>query len=130
MARTTFDATQGADDPEIVNAREKKVRREFWDKLRRVAAQVPFSEDLVAAYYCALDSDTPLRVRGMLLGALAYFILPVDALPDMIIGLGFTDDAAVLMTVFSLVTAHIKPKHRQAAQTALATELPPETKRA
>ena len=76
--------------------RERNVRRDFWAKLKRFAGQVPFVEDLVAAYYCALDPATPMRVRGMLLAALAYFILPFDLVPDMIAGLGFADDAALL----------------------------------
>jgi uncharacterized membrane protein YkvA (DUF1232 family) len=85
---------------------------------------VPFVEDLVAAYYCALDPTTPMRVRGMLLAALAYFILPFDFIPDMIPGLGFTDDAAVLTAVFALVSSHITPIHRAAAAKALDKELP------
>jgi uncharacterized membrane protein YkvA (DUF1232 family) len=55
--------------------RERKVRRDFWTKLKHFAGQMPFVEDLVAAYYCALDPATPMRVRGILLAALAYFIL-------------------------------------------------------
>src|SRR5262245_59834264 len=69
--------------------RERKVRRDFWAKLKRVAGMIPFAEDLVAAYYCALDPSTPLRVRGMLLAAIAYFILPADLIPDIIAGLGY-----------------------------------------
>lgn len=110
--------------PRDFAADERKVRTEFWGKLKRFAGRLPFAEDLVAAYYCALDSETPLRVRGMLLGALAYFILPGDVVPDIILGLGFTDDAAVLATVIGLVATHIKPKHRYAAAKALETELP------
>src|SRR3984893_17561093 len=104
--------------------RERKVRRDFWSKLKRFAGQVPFVDDLVAAYYCALDPTTPMRVRGMLLAALAYFILPFDFIPDMIPGLGFTDDAAVLTAVFALVSSHITPIHRTAAAKALDKELP------
>lgn len=104
--------------------REKKVRRDFWAKLKRVAGMVPFVEDLVAAYYCALDPATPLRVRGMLLAAIAYFILPVDLIPDMIAGLGFADDMALLTAVIGLVTSHITPTHRAAAARALDKELP------
>ena len=48
--------------------RERKVRRDFWSKLKRFAGMVPFVEDLVAAYYCALDPATPMRVRGMMRG--------------------------------------------------------------
>ena len=110
-----------------VATREEKVRARFWDKFRRVAGKIPFTDDLVAAYYCALDTETPLRVRGMLLGALAYFILPTDAVPDIIAGVGFTDDAAVLAAVVSLVSQHIKPRHRVAAARALDKDIPDET---
>ena len=104
--------------------RERKVRRDFWAKLKRFAARVPFVEDFVAAYYCALDPATPLRVRGMLLAALAYFILPTDLIPDIIGGLGFADDIALLTAVTGLVSAHITPIHRAAAARALENELP------
>jgi uncharacterized membrane protein YkvA (DUF1232 family) len=104
--------------------REREVRRDFWAKLKRFAGRVPFIEDLVAAYYCALDPDTPMRVRGMLLAALAYFILPLDIVPDLIAGLGFADDAALLTAVVGLVSAHITPIHRAAAARALDKELP------
>lgn len=105
--------------------RERKVRRNFWAKLKRVAGMVPFAEDLVAAYYCALDSSTPIRVRGMLLAAIAYFILPADLIPDVILGLGFADDMALLTAVVGMVASHITPTHRAAAARALDKELPP-----
>jgi uncharacterized membrane protein YkvA (DUF1232 family) len=96
-----------------------RVRGEFWPKMKAVAAKVPFAEDALAAYYCTLDRDTPLRVRGTLLAALAYFVMPLDALPDIMPLLGFTDDAAVLMAAFQMISAHIKPEHRDAARAAL-----------
>jgi uncharacterized membrane protein YkvA (DUF1232 family) len=99
---------------------EGTVRRDFWRKLRRVAAHIPFAEDALAAYYCALDRDTPLSVKASLIGALAYFILPMDAIPDMLPVLGFTDDAAVLATALKLVASHIRPEHRDAAREKLA----------
>ena len=108
--------------------RERKVRLEFWAKLKkRFAAQIPFVEDLVAAYYCAMDPATPIRVRGMLLAALAYFILPIDLIPDMIGGLGFADDMALLTAVIGMVSSHITPTHRAAAARALHKELPKST---
>ena len=106
--------------------RERKVRAEFWAKLTRVAGRVPFVEDLVAAYFCAMDSATPLRVRGMLMASLAYFILPTDLIPDLLGGLGFADDMALLTAVVGLVSSHITPIHRAAAARALKKELPQE----
>ncbi len=104
--------------------RERKIRRDFWAKLKRVAGQIPFVEDLLAAYYCAMDPATPIRVRGMLLAALAYFILPTDFIPDMLGGLGFADDMALLTAVIGLVSSNITPVHRAAAAQALDKELP------
>jgi len=103
---------------ELAKDRES-VRRRFWAKFRRVVASLPFAEDLLSAYYCAFDKQTPRHVQAALLGAIAYFILPFDFIPDMLPVLGFTDDAAVLATAIRMVAAHIKPEHRDAARAAL-----------
>lgn len=115
--------------PEEIKRHEEKVRSEFWPRFRRAAGMIPFADDLVAAYYCALDPQTPLRVRGMLLGALAYFIMPFDLVPDIILGLGFTDDAAVLAAAVSAVARNIQPRHRAAAAKALGKDFPEEAAR-
>ena len=106
-------------DPARQEQNRAKVERSFWRKLRRVAGQIPFAEDAVAAFYCARDPATPWRVRGILLGALAYFIMPIDVIPDFIAGLGFTDDAAVLALAIRSVANHITPGHRARAREAL-----------
>jgi uncharacterized membrane protein YkvA (DUF1232 family) len=113
-------AQETGDDEAKAARDEARVRRGFWPKLRRTATRLPFSEDLVAAYYCAFDRRTPRRVRVILLGALAYFVLPFDFIPDMLPIIGFTDDAAVLATAIRVVAAHITPQHRDAARRALA----------
>ncbi|WP_315926312.1 YkvA family protein [Mesorhizobium sp. SP-1A] len=101
---------------------EGEIREKFWRTAKKAARQIPFMEDVVAAYYCALDRNTPLRAKGILLAALGYFILPVDAIPDVIFGIGFTDDIAVLTAAITAVRAHITPAHRLAAREALASE--------
>jgi uncharacterized membrane protein YkvA (DUF1232 family) len=83
-------------------------------------AHLPLAEEFVAAYYCAFDRRTPRRVQAILLGALAYFILPFDFIPDMLPLIGFTDDAAVLVTAIKVVAAHITPEHREAAHALIA----------
>jgi uncharacterized membrane protein YkvA (DUF1232 family) len=103
---------------ELAKDRES-VRRRFWIKLKRVVAKLPFAEDLLAAYYCAFDKQTPRHVQAALLGAIAYFILPFDFVPDMLPMLGFTDDAAVLATAIRMVVTHITPEHHAAARAAL-----------
>lgn len=99
---------------------ESYVRDNFWRTAKRAARHVPFMQDVVAAYYCALDKRTPLRVKGIILAALGYFVLPADTIPDFILGFGFTDDAAVLTAAISAIAAHLTPAHRAAARAALA----------
>ncbi|MGF6312375.1 uncharacterized membrane protein YkvA (DUF1232 family) [Bradyrhizobium sp. i1.8.4] len=106
-----------AQDPE-------SVRHRFWIKFKKVVARLPFAEDLLAAYYCAFDRQTPRHVQAALLGAIAYFILPFDFIPDMLPVLGFTDDAAVLATALRMVASHITPEHREAARAALKRGVP------
>ena len=102
-------------------ADEQAVRKGFWPKVARVAGKIPFAEDLLAAYYCAFDRQTPMQVRVILLGALAYFVLPIDGVPDILPILGFTDDAAVLATAMKVVIDAIRPEHREAARRKLET---------
>jgi uncharacterized membrane protein YkvA (DUF1232 family) len=111
--------SMGFEPAEKLAEDRESVRRRFWVKLKRVVAHLPFAEDLVAAYYCAFDKRTPRHVQATLLGAIAYFILPFDFVPDMLPVLGFTDDAAVLATAIRLVASHITPDHREAARAAL-----------
>jgi uncharacterized membrane protein YkvA (DUF1232 family) len=112
---------------EKTRAREKKVRAQFWSKMRAFAAHIPFSEDLAAAYFCATDNKTPLKVRGTLLAALAYFILPADMVPDFFAVVGFSDDLAVFTAAMTLVQAHVTDEHREKAQAALEAETEEQT---
>ena len=96
------------------------VRRDFWAKAKRVAGKLPFTEDLVAAYFCAFDYATPLQVKAALIAALAYFVLPFDIVPDILPLVGYGDDAAVLVTALRMVAGHVRPEHREAARRALA----------
>src|SRR6201993_3911348 len=113
------DYSAGFESADRLAQERVSLRRQFWFKLKKVAARLPFVEDLLAAYYCAFDKETPRHVQVALLGAIAYFILPFDFIPDMMPVLGFTDDAAILATAIRLVATHINEDHREAARAAL-----------
>jgi len=98
---------------------EAAIARDFWPKLKRSLARIPFAEDVLAAFYCAFDPLTPLKVKGILLAALAYFIMPIDVIPDVLLGLGFTDDMAVLYTAISMIRSHMTQAHRDRAKETL-----------
>ena len=111
--------------PAVIERNERVVRGGFWRKLRRLFGQLPFAEDLVAAYFCAVDPTTPLPARAVMMAALAYFVLPIDAVPDAIAVIGFTDDATVLATAVAVAGANITPKHRERARRALLFDRSP-----
>jgi uncharacterized membrane protein YkvA (DUF1232 family) len=117
--RMATDHTVDFEPAERLAKDHARVRREFWAKIKKVVSRLPFAEDLLAAYYCAFDRQTPRHVQATLLGAIAYFILPFDFIPDMLPVLGFTDDAAILAAAIKLVSSHITPEHHEAARTAL-----------
>lgn len=101
--------------PEVVKVNEQRVARGFWPKIRKVATKVPFAADALSVWWCARDPETPRAAKGVMLAALAYFVLPTDAIPDIVAGLGFTDDAAVFAALIAVVGKHLKPAHKAAA---------------
>ncbi len=100
-------------------ADEAVVRRGFWRKVRRVVGRVPFLDSALAAYFCATDPLTPVHVKAVLMGAVAYFVVPIDMIPDFIVGPGFIDDGAVLSLAVATVRRHITPAHRARGRRAL-----------
>ena len=108
----------------VLPAMRAELRNAVWAKAKRFARELPFIEELLAAYYCAFDRATPLAGEGgPVRGALAYFVLPTDAIPDILPILGFSDDALVLATALRMVATHITDEHREAARQALARGL-------
>lgn len=110
-------------DPATAERDERIVRTGFRAKLRANLHRIPFLDELLTAYFCAVDPATPARVKGVLLAALAYFVLPVDVMPDFMAVLGFTDDATVLLAALRTVRGHVRPEHRERARTALSSGL-------
>jgi uncharacterized membrane protein YkvA (DUF1232 family) len=111
-----------APSEEETERNERLVEEGFWPKLRASLHRLPFAGDLLAAYYAATDRTSPWRAKATLLAALAYFVMPADLLPDFVIGLGFTDDATVLMAAIQAVRGSIRPEHREKAEAALRRE--------
>ena len=117
---------RGEDAPEVNVPKladdERVVEDGLWRKVRETLGRIPFTEDAVAAYYCAVDRATPLTVKAILMGALAYFVMPADVIPDFIAGLGYTDDAAVLIAAIKAIRVHLRPEHRDKARKFLEKE--------
>ena len=105
--------------PSVQKVNEQRVSRGFWPKITRTAARIPFADQALAAWFAARDPQTPMAAKGMIFAGLAYFVMPVDAIPDIFAGIGFTDDAAVIAAVLATLGAHLKPRHHDQAAQAL-----------
>lgn len=102
-----------------------RVRRGFLPKLRSVLGVVPFVKDALAMYFVVLDVRTPFWVKATAASALAYFVLPIDAVPDPILG-GYADDAMLLYSTLAALHGHIHEEHVQRARAWLRGEAPSE----
>ena len=105
--------------PAVVRVNETRVKRGFWPKIMRTAARIPFADQALAAWYAARDPETPMAAKGMIFAGLAYFVMPIDAIPDIFAGIGFTDDAAVIAALIATLGANVRSRHREQAEKAL-----------
>ncbi len=89
----------------------------FWTKLKQYAAKAGrrVIERALILYFCFRDGDTPAWAKSIILGALGYFVLPLDAITDMTPGVGYGDDYGALLMAMSIVALHIKPEHEHQA---------------
>ena len=93
----------------------------FWKKLAAFAIRAgkEVVEKALVLYYCFQDDDTPKRAKAIIIGALGYFISPIDAIPDMVPVVGFSDDLGVIALAFSQILIHIKDSHTKMAEEKL-----------
>jgi uncharacterized membrane protein YkvA (DUF1232 family) len=101
---------------------EQLVRDGFTAKAKQYLRQIPMAEEIVALYFCLLDTNTPLWVKGVAGAALAYFILPLDAIPDVLPMIGLSDDLSVLSMALATVSTHLSAEHRAKARAWLRHE--------
>jgi uncharacterized membrane protein YkvA (DUF1232 family) len=101
---------------ENIKENEETVKKDFWKKLKKFTGKIPFTKEAVAMYYCSLDSKTPLWAKAIALGALAYFISPVDAIPDAFVALGLVDDAAIIAAALKAISDNVSDEHHKKAE--------------
>ena len=107
-------------DPARLAQEEPRLQDRFWRKFRKTLGHLPFAETFLAAFYAAIDPKTPASAKAILFGAIGYFIMPFDLIPDMMGALGYTDDLAVLFAAIRAVEGSITDAHREKARDWLA----------
>lgn len=104
--------------PPNLEATERLNERSFWNKLNHFARRAgrEVVEKALWLYYAYKRPETPAWAKRTILGALAYFILPVDAISDLLVGVGYTDDLTVLVFAVGTVAAYINPTVKEQAR--------------
>ncbi len=103
-------------DPARLSAEEERMTRRFWRKLKSTLSYLPFAETFLAAFFAATDPKTPATAKAILLGALGYFIVPLDIVPDLLGAFGYGDDIAVILAAIKAVESSITEVHREKAR--------------
>jgi len=103
-------------DPARLAREEPRLQRRFWRKIKAVLGYLPLAETFLAAFFAAIDPKTPAAAKAILLGAIGYFVIPIDMIPDMLGALGYTDDVAVVLAAIRAVEGSITDGHREKAK--------------
>ena len=93
----------------------------FWDKLKKFAKKAGSSVvyAVLLLYYTLQKPEVPKKTKAIIIGALGYFILPVDLMPDMLLGIGFTDDLGALGIALFQVAMYIDDDVKMKAKAKL-----------
>lgn len=87
--------------------------------MMRATSRIPFIDDVLAMYYCAVDPNTPRKIRIVIGGTLLYLVMPLDIIPDFLALVGYTDDISALMILLKFVSSHVTESHREHAKKSL-----------
>lgn len=100
----------------------------LWKKLKKVAQKAGRKAVyyVLVLYYVSRDPSVPRSLKLKVLGALGYFILPLDFIPDVIVALGFTDDLAALAWALFTMRKYITPEIQAKARERLREWFGPE----
>lgn len=103
-------------DPARLAIEQPRLTRRFWRKLKKTVSYLPFGETFLSAFFAAVDPRTPTGAKAILLGALGYFIVPIDMIPDILGAFGYGDDLAVILAAIKAVESSITDTHRDKAR--------------
>jgi len=93
----------------------------FWRKATRHASAAGRQalEKALWLYYAVQSPATPKWARRVIYGALGYFVLPLDAIPDLAPLVGYTDDLSVMTAALATVAFYINDDIKRQASDKL-----------
>ncbi|EKK7179312.1 YkvA family protein [Vibrio alginolyticus] len=118
---TTSMSVNSASDDVLDQTMQAPDEKTFWRKMKGSVKKA--GEEIavmgIKSWLAMADSNTSVRHKAILGGALAYFVLPTDMVPDVLAGVGFTDDMAALTLAANSVGNAITKEHEAQAREKL-----------
>ncbi|MCB2204853.1 DUF1232 domain-containing protein [bacterium] len=108
----------GEQDEEVYRHQSKQVGEQFEEKLERVGHKLRFAQDLIALFRYFSDAAVPWQKKTIVVGALLYFISPLDAIPDFAPLAGYLDDLGVILAVTKFMSAELAPYYQMPSEPA------------
>lgn len=119
---TTSMSVNSASDDVLDQTMQAPDEKTFWRKMKNSVKKA--GEEIavmgIKSWLAMADSNTSVRHKAILGGALAYFVLPTDMVPDVLAGVGFTDDMAALTLAANSVGNAITDEHEEQAREKLS----------
>jgi uncharacterized membrane protein YkvA (DUF1232 family) len=104
-----FDRLDIPQSEEEFSERERFVREKMDDKLENLRGGIRMMKHILALFRYMADERIPWYRRSVVVAALAYFIMPFDAIPDMLPLIGYLDDFGVIAAVLAFLGREIRP---------------------
>ena len=117
--KTRFILTQEANQKLKEQEAEKEIKHIESSNFWKLVAKVPFARNAVEMYYALIDSNTSVNAKIIVASALAYFVFPMDIVPDIIPIVGFADDAAAIAAAYKAISSQITEEHKKKAEELL-----------
>ncbi|MCG7516119.1 MULTISPECIES: YkvA family protein [Vibrio] len=120
---TTSMSVNSASDDVLDQTMQAPDEKTFWRKMKNSVKKA--GEEIavmgIKSWLAMADSNTSVRHKAILGGALAYFVMPTDMVPDVLAGVGFTDDMAALTLAANSVGNAITDEHEEQAREKLSS---------
>lgn len=107
MEDTINDLSSDYETRDNYNEGKDYIEGNFWEKVERVGKKLSFTKDIKALYNYFVDSSIPWYRKSIVMGALVYFILPIDSIPDLAPLIGYLDDLGVITATIKFLGSEL-----------------------
>jgi len=99
MEETLTDLTSDYESHDKFNEGKEYIEENLWAKVEKVGKKLSFTKDIKALFNYFTDAGIPWYRKSIVVGALIYFIMPIDSIPDIAPLIGYLDDLGVITAV-------------------------------